>query len=126
MNQLPRTGLLLYLPLWVAMTVAGILALRRRRGKPWHRDAAALVLCMTGCAVAAFIPPAFFAGISTTRHMVGTNLATALAFVVSAALTGSMICQAVTIRQRRPAAATPPAGPAEPREDHQLGRDAYA
>jgi hypothetical protein len=41
---------------------------------------------MTGCAIAAFIPPAYFAGISTTRHMVGMNLATVLAFVVSVAL----------------------------------------
>jgi Phosphoesterase family len=106
MHQLPRAGLLLYLPLRAAMTVAGILALRRRRGKPWYRDGAALVLCMVGCAVAAFIPPAFFAGISTTRHMVGTNLATALAFVVSAALTASMIGQAVTTRRHRPAAVT--------------------
>jgi Na+/H+ antiporter NhaC len=34
---------------------------------------------MTGCAMAAFIPPAYFAGISTTGHMVGSNLATLLA-----------------------------------------------
>jgi hypothetical protein len=108
MNQLPRAGLLLYLPLWAAMTTASIFALRRRRGKPWHRDGAALVLCMVGCAVAAFVPPAFFAGISTTRHMVGTNLATALAFVVSAALAGSIIRQAMTTRQHRPVAATAP------------------
>ena len=121
MNQLPRAGLLLYLPLWAAMTVAGILALRRRRDKPWHRDGAALVLCMVACAVAAFIPPAFFAGISTTRHMVGTNLATALAFVVAAALTGSMISQAVTARRYRPAAA--PAELEEPSDLHQVGRD---
>jgi len=102
MNQLPRAGLLLYLPLWAAMTAAGLIAQRRRRAKPWHRDGAALVLCMVGCAVVAFIPPAFFAGISTTRHMVGANLATALAFVVSAALAGSMTRQAVTDRWDHP------------------------
>jgi hypothetical protein len=102
MNQLPRAGLLLYLPLWAAMTAAGIIALRRPR-KPWHQDGAALVLSMVGCAIIAFIPPTFFAGISTTRHMVGTNLATALAFVVSAALTGSMICQAMTTAGSRSA-----------------------
>jgi hypothetical protein len=109
MKQLPKSGLLLYLPLWAAMTTVGIFALRRRRGKPWHRDGAALVLSMVGCAVAAFIPPAFFAGISTTRHMVGMNFATALAFVVSVALTGSMIRQAVTARLDRPAPVTTPA-----------------
>jgi len=103
MNQLPRAGLMLYLPLWAAMTAAGLIALRRRRGKPWHRDGAALVLCMVGCALAAFIPPAFFAGISTTRHMVVANLATALALVVAAALTGSMARQAVTTRWDHPA-----------------------
>jgi hypothetical protein len=48
------------------------------------------VLCMTGCAIVAFIPPAFFAGISTTRHMVGMNLSTALALVVSVALAVSL------------------------------------
>jgi len=85
------------------MTAAGLIALRRRRGKPWHRDGAALVLCMVGCALAAFIPPAFFAGISTTRHMVVANLATALALVVAAALTGSMARQAVTTRWDHPA-----------------------
>lgn len=106
MNQLPLAGLLLYLPWWAAMTAAGLIALGRRRGKPWHRDGAALVLCMVGCAVAAFIPPAFFAGISTTRHMVGTNLATALAFVVSAALAGSITRQAVIARQDHPAQRT--------------------
>lgn len=126
MNQLPRVGLLLYLPLWTAMTAAGIIALRRRRGKPWHRDGAALVLCMVGCAAAAFIPPAFFAGISTTRHMVGANLATALAFVVSAALTGSMICQAVTARQSRPAAAIASEGSEMPRELPFRGHDTRA
>lgn len=86
----PRLGLLWYLPLWTAMAAIAAAALFRRR-KGWHRDGAVLVLCMTGCAVAAFIPPAYFAGISTTRHMVGTNLATALALVVAIGLAASMI-----------------------------------
>jgi hypothetical protein len=90
MRRLPSgLGLLWYLPLWAAMTVLAVAALARNR-RPWHRDAAAAVLCMTGCAAAAFIPPAFFAGISTTRHMVGMNLATALAFVASVALAVSI------------------------------------
>jgi len=92
MHRLPaRLGLLWLLPLWAVMVAVAAVALARRRGEAWHRDAAAGVLCMTGCAVVAFIPPAFFDGISTTRHMVGTNLATALAFAVSSALAVSMI-----------------------------------
>jgi hypothetical protein len=58
---------------------------------------------MTGCAAAAFIPPAYFAGISTTRHMVGTNLATALALTITIALAISMTWQALP----RPRAAPP-------------------
>lgn len=85
-----RLGLLVLLPLWAAMTAVAIVAIRRGRAVPWRRDGAVLVLCMIGCAVAAFIPPAYFAGISTTRHMVGMNLATALAFVVSVALACSI------------------------------------
>jgi hypothetical protein len=86
MRRLPSgLGLLWYVPQWAAMTVLAVAALVRSR-RPRHRDAAAAVLCMTGCAAAAFIPPAFFAGISATRHMVGMNLAAALAFVASVAL----------------------------------------
>jgi hypothetical protein len=86
----PRLGLLWLLPLWTAMAAVAIVALRRRRGRAWHRDGAVLVLSMTGCAIAAFIPPAYFAGISTARHMVGMNMATALAFAFSIALAASM------------------------------------
>jgi hypothetical protein len=70
----PRLGLYGLVPLWLAMTAVALIALRRRR-LPWHRNAAAVLLCLTGCAVAAFIPPAFFEAISTARHMVGMNLA---------------------------------------------------
>lgn len=49
-------------------------------------------------------PPACYAGISTTRHMVGMNLATSLAFVVAVVLAVSLIRQALA-RPRRPAAA---------------------
>lgn len=125
-QQLPRLGLWLYVPLWLAMAALAVAALARRRrdaaglarrrrdtagqrGPPWYREAAVLVLCMTGCAVTAFVPPAFFAGISTTRHMVGTNLATALALTVSVTLAVSMTWQvlAATRRHHQPAA-TPP------------------
>jgi hypothetical protein len=62
---------------------------------------------MTGCAIVAFIPPAFFAGISTTRHMVGMNLASALAATIAAALAASMIAQAI----RKPASSSRAARP---------------
>jgi hypothetical protein len=95
-HQLPQhLGLWLYLPLWAVLAVLAIVALRRP-GRPWHRDGAVLILCMTGCAFLAFIPPAYFAGISTTRHMVGTNLTTALALIVAVALAGSMLWPALT------------------------------
>jgi hypothetical protein len=101
MHHLPaNAGLWLYLPLWLIMTVLALAALRLSRPRPWRRDGAALVLCMTGCAIVAFIPPAYFAGISTTRHMVGSNLATALAVTVSVGLACSLTSQVVTQRRR--------------------------
>lgn len=112
MQRLPRwLGLLWYAPLWAAMAAIAIMALARSRRLPWHRDGAVLVLCMIGCAMAAFIPPAYFAGISTTRHMVGTNLATVLALTVAVALAASMAYQAIrrapTRSAEQPSAAPP-------------------
>lgn len=105
MQRLPAwLGLLWYVPLWAVMAAIAVVALTRRRRLPWHRDGAVLVLCMIGCAVAAFIPPAYFAGISTTRHMVGTNLATALALTVATGLVASMACQAIKRPPPRPTA----------------------
>ncbi len=87
MHQLPpRLGLLWLAPLWALMAAVAITTLLLRHGSTWHRDAAVLVLCMTGCAIAAFIPAAYFAGITITRHMAGMNLATALAVPISIAL----------------------------------------
>jgi len=63
---------------------------------------------MTGCAIVAFIPPAYFAGVSTTRHMVGTNLATALALLISLALAVSLIYHALA---REPETVATPAMP---------------
>ena len=104
MHQLPPgLGLWWFVPLWLAMAGVAALALSWGRPRPWHRNGAAMVLCMIGCAVLAFIPPAYYAGISTTRHMVGMNIATSLAFVVTVALAVSLVHQAVT-RDRRPAA----------------------
>jgi hypothetical protein len=100
-HQLPaHLGLWLYLPLWAVMAAVAIAALRGRAGRDWHRDGAVLVLCMTGCALTGFIPPAYFAGISTTRHMVGTNLATLLALVISVGLAASMVQQVMSGRRR--------------------------
>ncbi len=104
----PGLGLLWLTPLWTAMAAVAIVALRRRRGRPWHRDGAVLVLCMTGCAIAAFIPVAYFAGVATTRHMAGMNLATALAFLASAALAVSMSYQALARARPRPQPAMAP------------------
>jgi len=105
MQRLPaKAGLLWYVPLWCAMAAIAIVALARARRRPWHRDGAVLVLCMIGCATAAFIPPAYFAGISTTRHMVGMNLATALALTIAVALAVSMVYQAIKRPAPRPAA----------------------
>jgi hypothetical protein len=106
MHRLPsRLGLWLYVPVWLALSAIAIGALcMTRRRQPWHRDAAVLVLCMTACAAAAFIPPAYFAGISTTRHMVGANLASALACIVGVGLAISMVRQLVTRTHGQPAA----------------------
>ncbi len=112
MHQLPPgLGLWWLVPLWLLMGALAAVALTWGRSRPWHRDGAALVLCMIGCAVVAFIPPAYYAGISTTRHMVGMNLATSLAFVVAATLAVSLTQQALT-RSRPAAPRAPGAGPA--------------
>ncbi len=98
----PRLGLWLYVPLWLVMTALAVVALSAWR-RPWHRDGAVLILCMIGCALVAFVPPAYFAGISTTRHMVGMNLATTAALIVSVPLAVSLIQQAWSGRRgRRP------------------------
>jgi hypothetical protein len=88
-------GLWLLLPLWAATAAIAIGALRLRLGGPWRREGAVVALCMTGCAIAAFIPPAYFAGISNTRHLVGSNLATLLAVLTGVALALSMARQAI-------------------------------
>jgi hypothetical protein len=98
-RRIPRDfGLAWLLSLWAAMAAVAVVALRQRRGRDWYADGAAAVLCMIGCAIAAFIPPAYYAGISTTRHMVGTNLATALAAVLSVALAVSMVITPIAAR----------------------------
>ncbi len=104
-QRLPPLGLLWLVPLWTAIAAVAVLALLRRRRSPWHRDGAVLALCMTGCAIIEFIPPAYFDGISSARHMVVMNLATALAFAMTVALAASMILQA---RARAPQAPEPP------------------
>ena len=117
MHRLPGgLGFGWYIPVWACMAVVAAIALRRRRREPWHRDGAVMVACMTMCAMVAFIPPAYFAGISTTRHMVGTNLATLLALTVAVALAASMIRQ--TLTRSRPA----PRSPAMPEAAPELAQ----
>jgi hypothetical protein len=112
MHQLPRKlGLYGLLPAWLLTAGIALLGLLRRRGRPWHRNAAAAVLCLTGCAIVAFIPPGFFEGISTTRHMVGMNLATWLSVPLSVGLALSMLAQLVTRRRHAPRATPTPARP---------------
>jgi hypothetical protein len=102
MHGLPRhLGLFWYVPLWTMMVLIAIAALFVPHGGAWRRDGAVLVLCMTGCAIAAFIPVAYFDGISTTRHMAGMNVATALAVPISIALVISMVHQALTRTRQR-------------------------
>jgi hypothetical protein len=102
MHRLPRhLGLLWYVPLWTMMALIAIAALFVPHSGAWRRDGTVLVLCMTGCAIAAFIPVAYFDGISTTRHMAGMNMATALAVPVSTALVISMIHRALTRTRQR-------------------------
>jgi hypothetical protein len=106
MHQLPSgLGFWWYIPLWVVMIGLAVAVISTRRRNSWQRDGAVLVLCMTACAMTAFIPPAYFAGISTTRHMVGTNLSTGIAVVVSIALASSLLYR-VMARTRRTQPAT--------------------
>ena len=109
----PRFGLLWLVLLWLAMASVALLALLalRRRRRPWHRDGAVLVLCMTGCAVVGFIPPAYFDGIESARHMAVMNFCLALAFAMSVALAASMIYHGV---RRVPARAATRAEPSSP------------
>jgi hypothetical protein len=106
----PRLGLLWLVVLWLIMGSIGLIALRRKR-MPWHKDAAAVVLCLTGCAVMGFIPPAYFDGIESARHMAIMNLCLALAFAISLALAGSLIYHGARRAPRRIAAGTAPASP---------------
>jgi hypothetical protein len=111
-HRIPRRlGLLFYVPLWALPAAIAFIALFWSRRRPWNRDGAVLVLCMTGCAITAFVPPAYFAGISTTRHMVGMNLATALAFTIAAGMAVSMIRQALTSPKPQPRPGPVPAVP---------------
>ena len=122
----PGLGLLWLVPVWAVMVLLAAVTLFLRRDRTWHRDGAVLVLCMTGCAVAAFIPPAYFAGISITRHMVGMNLATALALPVSIALASSMLYQRLPrrLRRRGSAPALQPSSPQpQPAPDPQPALD---
>ena len=74
------------------MVALALWALRRtRRVARWHRDASFGILMLAGCAAAAFGPAAYFAGVETTRQMLGMNLATALGCVLAAGLFCSVV-----------------------------------
>lgn len=98
-------GLWWLVPMWAVMAAIAIAALVIRHGRPWRRDAAVVTLCMSGCAIAAFIPPAYFEGIAETRHLIGSNLASALAVLASVVLVASLVHQAAArwwrFRRRR-------------------------
>jgi hypothetical protein len=105
-------GLWWLIPIWAGLAAIAIAALIMRGASAWRRDGAVVVACMTGCALAAFIPPAFSEGIAMTRHMVGSNLASALAILVGVALAFSLARQALRGAWRwqgSPPAATDPA-----------------
>jgi hypothetical protein len=106
----PRLGLLWLVLLWLTMSSVALIALRRKR-MPWHRDGAVVALCMTGCAVVGFIPPAFFDGIESARHMAVMNLCLAVAFAMTVALAGSMILHAARRTPRRIATGATPSSP---------------
>jgi hypothetical protein len=95
-----QLGLFWLVPLWAAMLALSVVTLRRPRRVSWHHDAAVVSLCLAGCAVTAFVPAAFFAGVETTRHMMGSNMATALAFTVSATLLGSLLRDGLSASSR--------------------------
>jgi hypothetical protein len=86
-----QLGLFWLIPLWAVMLALSVITLRRPRTVSWHHDAAVATIALTGCALAAFVPAAFFDGIETTRHMLGMNMATALAFTVSFTLLASLL-----------------------------------
>jgi hypothetical protein len=90
-----RLGLWYLVPLWIVMAAIAIAALRRQDRQPWRREGAVLVLCLTGCAIAAFIPPGYFEGTAVTRHMLGMNLASVLPVPVAVALAISLLRQAL-------------------------------
>jgi hypothetical protein len=86
-----QLGLFWLIPLWAVMLALSVVTLRRPQTASWHHDAAVATIALTGCAVAAFVPAAFFDGIEITRHMLGMNMATALAFTVSFTLLASLL-----------------------------------
>ena len=108
-----RLGLWYLVPLWILMAAIAIAALRRQDRRPWRRDGAVLVLCLTGCAIAAFIPPGYFEGTAVTRHMLGMNLANVLPVPVAVALAISLLRQALLHRRApgRQATGSPGSGP---------------
>jgi len=86
-----QLGLFWLIPLWAVMLALAVVTLRRPKLASWHHDAAVATIGLTGCAMVAFVPAAFFDGVETTRHMLGMNMATALAFSVCFTLLASLL-----------------------------------
>jgi hypothetical protein len=86
-----QLGLFWLIPLWAVMLALAVVTLRRPRRVRWHHDAAVAALTLTIGAIVAFVPAALFAGTDTTRHMLGADLATALAFAISISLLSSLL-----------------------------------
>jgi hypothetical protein len=111
--SLSGLGLAWLVPLWLVMLLTARTAWRKRARTPWRGDAAILLLCLTGCAVIAFIPAAYFDGTETTKHMVGMNLATGLTIPVCLAMLASLLDEPTGEPEReQEAPATPQPSPA--------------
>jgi hypothetical protein len=115
-------GLFWLVPLWAGMVALALWTLRRTRAARWHRDASLGIVMLAGCAVAAFGPAAYFAGVETTRHMLGMNLATALACVLAGALFCSMIRSGIVSGGPDGQAVTEVPRQADPRDAVTAGR----
>jgi hypothetical protein len=89
-------GLFWLVSLWLVLALIGLLGVRPgATSQPWQRDCGFAVLLLVGCALAAFVPAAFLDAEETTRHMLGSNLATALGFALSITILAGKLRQGI-------------------------------